>query len=169
MRCTAILLFLLPIFSCSQVKKFVQESQANIREKEEQEQLNLRGEDITGFHIGCMEQSATVDSQIWENYLKSNLVLDDASLDTIPAGNYTVFVQFVIDKEGKIGDASINKDPGYGLGQKVVKTISGYKGLWKPALSNGRLILSYRLQPVTFIVEEEKEECEDEFRSELIL
>lgn len=50
-----------------------------------------------------------------------------------------------------------------------MKTISGYKGLWKSATITGRLILSYRMQPGAFIVEEEKEECEDEFRSELIL
>ena len=97
-----------------------------------------------------------------------NLELDSASLDTIPEGCYEVVVQFIIDKEGTISDVKIQKDPGYGLGKKIVNVLSGYKG-WKPAQRNGRPVRSFQRQPIIFILENEEEECRALLTSELIL
>ncbi len=121
--------------------------------------------DISDLLAQCNEEEASIDRNEWETYLRNNLVLDDLSMDTIPAGTYTVFVRLVIDKKGSINDVSVLKDPGYGLGQRVKRALQQYTGRWQPAKLNGHTIISRRIQPVTFIVEE-AEEC---IPAELIL
>jgi hypothetical protein len=85
-----------------------------------------------------------VDLKKWADYFNKNLGLDSASLDTIPAGRYTVLVQFSIGVEGRLSDISILKDPGYGLSQRIIKVISSCRGLWKLSMSHGRVIKNYR-------------------------
>ena len=75
-------------------------------------------------------------------------------VDTIPVGTYTVIVRFMIDKKGWIKNVLIEKDPGYGLGKRVLKVVSAYKGRWNPEKQNGHPLNSYRRQPVTFPVED---------------
>jgi hypothetical protein len=113
-------------------------------------------------YFGCIfkiEPQATPNED-WPEYLQRTLELDSLSVDSIPAGAYTVYAHFSIDSIGRISDVSITTDPGYGLGQRVMQAILYYKGEWKPGMGNGKPVKSYRMQPVTFIVEEEKE-CED--------
>lgn len=112
---------------------------------------------------------ARYNREEWTTYLNKNLMLDDASLDTIPPGTFTVLVQFLIDTKGKVGDVKILKDPGYGLGQRTANTVSRYECNWKPAEQNGRFINSYRVQPITFRIEEEKTECANKLMGKLIL
>lgn len=115
-----------------------------------------------------LQIDATTNLEEWSNFLRNNLQLDSFSVDTIPAGTFTVLAQFVIDKNGKLGDISIIKDPGYGLGERVMGVMAEYKSLWKPAELNNEAIVSWRRIPVTFIIEEE--ECKNEIlRDELIL
>ena len=105
--------------------------------------------------------------EAWTNFLKYSLELDSVAVDTIPSGAFTVLAQFVIDEKGKLGEVSILKDPGYGLGKRVLHVLSGYKGHWKPAIQNNKLVRSIRRQPITFVIEED--ECEDEVPAGLIL
>ena len=122
-----------------------------------------------GFMMGCIEIPAKPNFNEWASYLQNKLVLDDSSLSLIPPACYTVIIQFVIDKEGKIRDVSIWKDPGYGLGQRAAQAVSNYPGKWEPATLNGRLIKSYRKQPITFLVEKEDEKCKEPLPANLIL
>lgn len=77
-------------------------------------------------------------------------------MDTIPKGIYELTAHILIGKSGCIEQVKIIDDPGYGLGDKVVKVISGYEQ-WIPAERNGRKVRAYRKQVVTIIVG--KEEC----------
>lgn len=169
MRFLFLILVLLPAFSFSQVTDLIREYQSNFKVLEDQELINPLKEEITDFPMGCIEELATVDRKAWEAYLARNLVLDDQSLDTIPAGIYTVFACFVIDKKGKLSDASVFKDPGFGLGQRVKKVLDKYHGSWQPATLNGRPISSHQAQRITFTIEEEPEECEESVSGKLIL
>ena len=72
MRGSFIILVLLPIFSCSHAKLYVQEYQPNSNEIEEEERVNLADVDTIGFFMGCLEEPATIDFQKWENYLPYN-------------------------------------------------------------------------------------------------
>ena len=105
---------------------------------------------------GVIEKDAHVDIKHWQTYLDQNLQLDSLALDTIPAGTYYIGVVFIIDKQGCLTDIKIQNDPGYGLGDKIVKVVSGYQQ-WIPAERNGRKVRAYRKQIVTFVVG--KEEC----------
>lgn len=147
MRCLFLISVLLSLFSgCS---KF-EENNKRVSEKIIQSDTQDSGDVI----ICEFPTEPETNIQEWTTYLQNNLILDDASLDTIPAGTYTVLVQFVIDDKGKIRDVSIMKDPGYGLGQRGVKAIEHYEGLWDPSIEDE---ISYRRQPITFIVEEDDE------------
>lgn len=112
-----------------------------------------------------IEEEPLPNREAWLNFLQNNLQLDSVSADTIPAGVFTVLVQFVIDENGKLGEVSILKDPGYGLGKRVLTVLSGYKDHWKPARQNNKIIRNVRRQPITYVIEE----CEDEVPTGLIL
>ena len=71
------------------------------------------------------------------------------------AGNYTINVRFLIERDGRIADVKALNDPGYGLAkgsEKVVRT--GPR--WTPGEINGRKVRSYHTQPIIFSIQEEK-------------
>ena len=90
----------------------------------------------------------------WKKYLERNLRGDVASENGAPAGSYTVWVQFVVDKEGNVSDVKALTNHGYGMEDEAVRVIK--KGpKWNPAQQNGRQVKAYRKQPITFQIEEQ--------------
>lgn len=101
------------------------------------------------------------DFQRWREYLETRLELDSAAVDTIPAGRYSVLVEFATDQSGQVCKAEIAVDPGYGLGQRVFDAVMRYKeGRTGKISSASSKSLAWRRQVVTFLVEEEEETCE---------
>lgn len=90
----------------------------------------------------------------WRKFLEKNLnpmvPVDNGS----PAGKYTVYIQFIVDKQGHVSAIKPLTKEGYGMEQEVVR-IMNTSGLWTPAFQNGRPVNAYRKQPVTFMVEQE--------------
>ena len=109
--------------------------------------------------IFLVEPSAHPDFATWSKYLQDNLELDSAEVSKIPAGNYTVIIQFAVEADGRLTELKLVKKPGFGLGEKVLKVFDNYRGRWAPAEQSGKPVKSYRKQPITFIIEEEAE-CE---------
>ena len=90
----------------------------------------------------------------WRKFLERNLRGDVASEAGAPAGSYTVWVQFVVDKEGNVSDVKALTSHGFGMEDEAVRVIK--KGpQWKPAIQNGRNVKAYRKQPITFQIEEQ--------------
>lgn len=92
----------------------------------------------------------------WKKYLERNLNANVAADDGAPAGNYTVKVQFIVDKEGGISNVSAIEVPKAcpSCGPEAVKVIK--KGpKWEPAVQNGRNVIYQAIQYVTFQVAEE--------------
>src|SRR6266404_6240401 len=90
----------------------------------------------------------------WRKFLERNLRADVATENGAPAGSYTVWVQFVVDKEGNVSDVKALTTHGYGMEDEAVRVIK--KGpQWKPAIQNGRNVKAYRKQPITFQIEEQ--------------
>jgi protein TonB len=90
----------------------------------------------------------------WRKFLERNLRGDVASEAGAPAGSYTVWVQFVVDKEGNVSDVKALTNHGFGMEDEAVRVIK--KGpQWKPAIQNGRNVKAYRKQPITFQIEEQ--------------
>jgi hypothetical protein len=144
----------------------------NSQLKEVADDLNMQKvkaeiKDTTDIII-CELPEPQINWEEWVNYLQDNLALDSVSLDTIKAGTYKVLVQFEIDQEGKVNNAKVIIDPGYGFGKRVADVISNYKSNGMPVEQNNHAVRSYRRQPVIFIIQEE-EDCEEELHYELIL
>ena len=87
----------------------------------------------------------------WRKYLTNTLNANAPVDNGAPAGRYTVYVQFIVDKEGNISDVRSLTNNGYGMEEEAVKVIK--KGpKWTPAVQNGRQVKAYRKQPITFVV-----------------
>jgi len=87
----------------------------------------------------------------WKRFLERNLNPNTPVDNGAPIGVYTVYVQFVVSKDGSISDVRALTSHGYGMEQEAVRVIK--KGpSWVPAVQNGRQVNAYRKQPITFQV-----------------
>lgn len=91
----------------------------------------------------------------WRKYLETNLNPTTPVDNGAPAGTYTVWIQFVVDKNGNISQIKALTKLGYGMEAEVMRIIRKSPP-WKPAMQFGRMVKAYRKQPVTFVVEEER-------------
>ncbi|WP_207495726.1 energy transducer TonB [Aridibaculum aurantiacum] len=91
--------------------------------------------------------------EAWRRFLERNLNANVAADDGAPAGNYTVRVQFIVDKEGSISNVQAIDVPKAcpSCGPEAVKVIKrGPK--WDPAVQNGRNVIYQAIQHITFQV-----------------
>ena len=87
----------------------------------------------------------------WRKYLERSLNGNTPVDNGAPEGTYTVYVQFVVSKDGSISDVRPLTNHGYGMEQEAIRVIK--KGpAWTPAVQNGRSVNAYRKQPITFQV-----------------
>jgi protein TonB len=101
-----------------------------------------------------IEASFKGGESAWRKYLERNLNANVPVDNGAPEGTYTVYVQFVVSKDGSISDVKALTAHGYGMEKEAVKVIQ--KGpAWTPAIQNGRSVNAYRKQPITFRVTSE--------------
>ena len=87
----------------------------------------------------------------WQKYLTRNLNSDIPVQNGAPAGKYTVYVTFTVDKTGVISDVQAENDPGYGTKEEAIKVIK--KGPnWIAAVQNSRKVIYRHKQGITFVV-----------------
>lgn len=91
----------------------------------------------------------------WRKFLENNINAAVATDYGAPNGNYTVIVQFVVDREGKVSDIKALTRHGYGMEAEVIRLLKKAPR-WSPAIQDGRMVRAYRKQPVTFVVTAEK-------------
>ena len=94
----------------------------------------------------------------WRKYLERNLNADVPGEKGAPDGQYTVIVEFVVDREGNVSDVKTLTSHGYGMEEEAARVIrqTASKGIkWTPAEQNGRKVKAYRKQPITFVVQSE--------------
>jgi len=91
----------------------------------------------------------------WRSYLEQNLNATTPVDHGAPAGSYTVWVQFIVGKDGKISDIKMLTHHGYGMETEVIRILRKSPP-WSPAEQNGRYVKAYRKQPVTFVVIDER-------------
>jgi hypothetical protein len=103
-----------------------------------------------------VETEATFPGGIdeWRHFLERNLNPAVPVDNGAPCGKYTVYVQFIVDKDGRVSDIKPLTHLGYGMEQEVVR-IMKESGSWDPAVMKGKPVKAYRKQPVTFMVEQE--------------
>jgi len=89
----------------------------------------------------------------WRKFLEQNLRADIPLKRGAPAGSYTVWIQFVVDKNGNVSDLKPLTNLGYGMEAEIVRVLKK-SPKWIPANQNGSAVRAYRKQPVTFVIEE---------------
>lgn len=89
----------------------------------------------------------------WRVYLQKNLDPQVPVYMKAPAGIYKVKVQFIVNQDGSITDIKTLTNHGYGM-EKEVMRIMKKSPLWIPAVQYGRKVKAYRIQPITFVVQE---------------
>jgi len=90
----------------------------------------------------------------WSRFLQRTLNAETPVNNGAPAGQYTVIVQFIVDKQGAISDVKALTNHGYGMEEEAIRAIKKAQK-WEPAVQNGRQVNAYRKQPITFVVSEE--------------
>ncbi|HEY4112380.1 energy transducer TonB [Puia sp.] len=92
-------------------------------------------------------------SAAWLRFLNKNLKVPDDAINNGISGR--VVVRFIVDKEGNVSDVEAVSGPEEGgLRQAAVKVIK-MSGKWIPAIQNGRMVKSYKQQPIIFEVGEQ--------------
>jgi murein DD-endopeptidase MepM/ murein hydrolase activator NlpD len=91
----------------------------------------------------------------WLSYLQKNLNANTPVDNFAPAGSYTVWVEFLVSKNGDISDIKTLTNHGFGMEAEVAKLMKNGPN-WLPGIQNGIKVNAYKKQPVTFVVMEEK-------------
>lgn len=98
-----------------------------------------------------IEASFSGGDDAWRKFLEKNIKANVPSDNGAPDGTYTVVVQFVVDKEGRVSDIRPLTHYGYGMEAEVIRILQK-SPRWNPASQNGRMVKAFRKQPVTFMV-----------------
>ena len=61
----------------------------------------------------------------------------------------TVLLQFIIEKDGSISDSEIVKSVEFSLDEESLRIIK-LSPKWEPAIQDGKLVRSYKLQPINY-------------------
>ena len=102
-----------------------------------------------------IEASFRGGDKAWIKFLERNLDPDVPVRKKAPAGIYTVWIQFVVNKNGKISEITPLTNHGYGMEQEVMRILR-VSPAWSPAIQDGKMVNAYRKQPITFVIEEAK-------------
>jgi protein TonB len=83
------------------------------------------------------------------NYVANNF--EKPSIDA--EKTITVYVTFVIEKDGSMTDIKVVRNPGYGLDKEAIRVLKSLKTKWKPGMIGGKAVrTSYNL-PITVKME----------------
>ena len=87
----------------------------------------------------------------WIKYLQSNLNPEVPINNNAKTGSYNVVIKFIVSKDGSISNLVPVTHFGYGMEEEVIRVLK--KGPnWMPGVQNGRKVIAYRSQMVTFFV-----------------
>jgi TonB-dependent SusC/RagA subfamily outer membrane receptor len=91
----------------------------------------------------------SVDEEEWLLFLEKNLlpIAESVKSDGALKGNYTVQVQFIVEKDGSLSNTRVMKHPGYGLDKKILEMMKK-SPRWKPAIQNGEMVRAIYTQPI---------------------
>lgn len=105
------------------------------------------------FQYVEIEASFIGGDDAWANFLRANLKADIPAKRKAPVGLFTVLVQFIVDKEGRVSNIQALTNHGFGMEQEVMRVLRK-SPRWGAAVQDGRKVKAYRKQPVTFSISE---------------
>lgn len=93
--------------------------------------------------------------EAWRKFLERNVNPTIPVQNGLKAGKYTVYIQFIVGKDGTISNVRALTNYGFGMEQEAIRVIKTGPS-WAPALQNGQKVNAYRKQPITFEVIDDK-------------
>jgi protein TonB len=89
----------------------------------------------------------------WTKYLENNLNREIPQNAGGPPGRYTVWLTFIVDKNGVISEVKAQNNPGYGTAEEAKRIVVNSPN-WIPAIQNGLQVKYRQKQSITFVVSE---------------
>jgi protein TonB len=83
----------------------------------------------------------------WGKFLNKNLQYPERAIKGVYQG--TVCVSFMVDMDGRVGDAFVDRSVEYSLDAETIRIIKK-SGKWNPATRNGQPLNSFKRQPITY-------------------
>ncbi len=90
--------------------------------------------------------------EAWTTFLIKNINADTVTKSGAPDGRYSVMVQFKVNKDGTLSDFEAQTTFGYHAEDEALRVMK-LSPKWIAATVNGKQIVSYIKQPITFVVE----------------
>jgi hypothetical protein len=117
------------------------------------EELNQKTDDTDNkiFEKVEIEPSFPGGSGAWNKYLEKNLNASIAVEEHAPAGEYTVYAEFIVHKDGSVSDVKALTNHGFGMEKEMLRIIK-LSPKWIPGIQNGYAVNAYRKQRVDFVV-----------------
>jgi len=78
------------------------------------------------------------------DYVGTNF--DKPEIDDVES--ISVFVSFVIEKDGSMTDIKVLRNPGYGLDKEAVRVLKSLKTKWKPGVKDGQFVRTQYTLPI---------------------
>lgn len=134
-------------------KKKEEKIEYEIVEKKVDEEVVVKEQTI--FEKTEIEAAYPGGANAWKLYLEKNLHGSVAAENNAPAGTYTVFVQFIVRKDGYIDNVKALTNHGFGMETEAIRVVKASLK-WLPAIQNGKQVNAYRKQPINFVVGKQK-------------
>lgn len=113
---------------------------------------NIETEDDKVFSRVEVESTYPGGNDGWRNFLQKNLRAYIPSDKGAPAGTYIVMVRFIVSKNGSISNIVAETNYGFGMEDECIRVIKK-SGKWSPATQNGKKVVSYKRQPIYWLVQ----------------
>ncbi len=106
----------------------------------------------TPGNIGKPEMASLLDTQpefpggIKKFYDYVGINFDKPEIEDVES--ISVFVSFVIEKDGSMTDIKVLRNPGYGLDKEAVRVLKSLKTKWKPGIKDGQYVRTQYTLPI---------------------
>jgi N-acetylmuramoyl-L-alanine amidase len=100
--------------------------------------------------------------QAYKEFLEKNLNANVPVAEGWKAGLYTVMLKFIVNAKGEISSVQTENYKGTKTSEECIRLMKT-SPKWIPAMQNGHAVASYKKQPITFVVAEEKGENKQAF------
>jgi Gram-negative bacterial TonB protein C-terminal len=137
----------------------VKKTQSTISSVQQEKEAALKNEHLkknTAAPVLNVEKFAEFPGGLpaWRQYLIKNLFVPELAMETSPYSQGTVYVQFVVCKDGELCSIEALNSVHPLVDLVAVKAIR--KGpRWQPAVQNGKEVKAYQRQPITFILQQD--------------
>jgi N-acetylmuramoyl-L-alanine amidase len=99
-------------------------------------------------------------TEAWKKFLMKNLNSSIPVNERWASGTYKILVKFIVEKDGRLTNITTANYTNSKTAQHCIDIIkNGPK--WIPAIQNKKVVASYRVQPITFIISSEVEDAKN--------